>query len=66
MGNLKEIGATIRARAKDEQGAIGDWGELKVTMPRNRVINTPLLNFLQNHLNLFPILQMLLQRLRLQ
>ena len=44
-----------------------DYCEISVTLttPRNRAINTPFLNFLQNHPNLFPILQLLLQRLGL-
>ena len=54
------------AKAKDIYGAEGDWAELKVTMPRNRAINRPFLNFLQNHPNLFPILRQILLRLGLQ
>ncbi len=56
----------IRARAKDTYDAIGGWGELEVTMPRNRAITSPFLNFLQQHPNLFPLLRLLLQRLGLQ
>jgi len=53
---------TIKAKAKDIHGAESNWGTLTVTMPRNRAyINTPFLNFLQNHLNLFPILKLLLK-----
>ena len=38
-----------------------------ITVPRNRAITSPFLNFLQNHPNLFPILQkLLLQRLGLK
>jgi hypothetical protein len=43
-----------------------DWAEFAVTMPRDKAINTPFLNFLQNHPNLFLLLQRLLQRLGLQ
>ena len=56
----------IRAQAKDISQAESDWSELEITMPRNRAINMPFLNFLQNHPNMFPLLQMLLQRLGLQ
>ncbi|MCK4996490.1 MAG: hypothetical protein KAR55_06335, partial [Thermoplasmatales archaeon] len=37
-----------------------------ITVPRSRAINTPFLNFLQNHPHMFPILRLLLQRLGLQ
>jgi C1A family cysteine protease/outer membrane lipoprotein-sorting protein len=57
---------TIQAKAKDINGAESDWATLKVTMPRNRAITSPFLNFLQNHPYLFSILQLLLQRLGLQ
>ncbi|MCK4365895.1 MAG: Zn-dependent exopeptidase M28, partial [Thermoplasmatales archaeon] len=57
---------TIEAKAKDIYGAESDWGTLSVTMPRNRAITSPFLNFLQNHPNLFPILRLLMQRLGLQ
>jgi len=46
---------TIRAKASDGQ-AESDWGELTVTMPRNRAVNSFLLRFLQQ----FPILRYLL------
>ena len=56
---------TITVTLKDEHGATVT-ASLEVTMPRNKAyINIPFLNFLQSHPNLFPILQMLLQRLRL-
>ncbi|MCK4365273.1 MAG: PQQ-binding-like beta-propeller repeat protein, partial [Thermoplasmatales archaeon] len=57
---------TIEAKAKDTYGVESDWATLEVTMPRNRAINTPFLNFLQNRPHMFPILQLLLQRLGLQ
>ena len=57
---------TIKDRAEDTDNLWGLWAEFKVTMPRNKAINTPFLNFLQQHPNLFPILQKLLQRLGLQ
>jgi len=54
---------TIRARAKDEYLEESDWAELEVTMPRNKPINTPFLKFLENHPNLFSLLQILLYRM---
>jgi len=57
----------IKAKTKGASGLISEWSEpYPVTMPRNRAVTSPFLNFLQNHLNLFPILQRLLQRLGLQ
>jgi parallel beta-helix repeat protein len=57
---------TIMARAKDDFNVIGDWGMFLVNMPRNRGINTPFINWLQSHPNMFPILQLLLHRFGLQ
>jgi len=54
----------IRIKGKDVYGRESEWSDpLSVTMPRNKAINRPFLNFLENHPNLFPILQKLLQRL---
>ena len=51
----------IRAKAKDIHGAESEWSDpLSVTMPRNKVINTPFLNFLEQHPHLFPLLRQLL------
>lgn len=52
----------IKAQAKDVYGAESEWSEeFEVTMPRNRIINRPFLQFLQNHPHVFPILRQLLQ-----
>ncbi|MFX0126078.1 MAG: PKD domain-containing protein, partial [Candidatus Hodarchaeota archaeon] len=51
---------TIEAKAKDIHGAVSDWAELTVTMPRNRIVNRPFQWFLQQHPYLFPILQKIL------
>ena len=56
----------ITAYAEDSNGLTGPSNTLVVTMPRNKEINAPFLQFLENHPNLFPLLQMLLQRLGLQ
>ena len=53
---------TIKARVKNSYG-VSNWGELTVTMPRNRATyNSLFLRFLEQ----FPILQKILQRLGLQ
>jgi hypothetical protein len=50
---------TIGAKARDVFDAESDWGELTVTMPRNRAMtNLLFLRFLEQ----FPILRLLLQR----
>jgi hypothetical protein len=56
----------IRVKARDHKHAESEWSDpLVVTMPRNKVINTPFLNFLENHPNLLKLMQLLLQRLGL-
>jgi subtilisin family serine protease len=51
---------SIKVKTKDTYGYETGWSEpLAVSMPKNRAINTPFFNFLQNH----PILYHLLQRL---
>ncbi len=54
---------TIKVKAKDIYGAEGDWGELVVTMPKNKasISNFPLLNWLFDHFpNAYPILRYML------
>jgi hypothetical protein len=53
---------TIRAKVKDICGVESDWGELIVTMPRNKAIHTPFQKFLENHPYIFNIVQLLFQR----
>ena len=52
----------IKVKAKDEYGGESDWSDpLVVSMPKTRqYINTPFLNFLENHPHLFPLLRQLL------
>ena len=51
----------IRVKAKDSYGLESSWSDpLPVTMPRNKAINRPILNFLQYYPNLFPLIQKLL------
>ena len=56
---------TITAYAEDSEGMTGPETTKDVNMPRNKAINTPLLNWLQSHPNIFPIIQRLLHRLGL-
>jgi len=57
----------ITAKARGTFGQDGPESTLTITMPRNKAYtNTPFQWFLQSHPNLFPILQLLLQRLGLQ
>ncbi|MHA1171543.1 MAG: hypothetical protein ACTSQ3_05650 [Candidatus Heimdallarchaeota archaeon] len=51
---------TVKAKAKDVYDAESDWATLEVSMPKNKPINTPFLNFLENHPYLFPLLRQLL------
>jgi hypothetical protein len=54
----------VKVKAKDIYGGESFWSEpLSVNMPKNKVINRPILNFLQQYPNLFPILRQLLQKL---
>ena len=51
----------IEAKAKDSYGCQSDWATLSVSMPKNKEINTPFLNFLEQHPYLFPLLRQLLR-----
>ena len=52
----------LRVKAKDNNGLESGWGTLEVTMPKNKAINTPFLNFLENFLENHPLIYQLLQR----
>ena len=57
----------LGVQAKDIHDAEGEWSYVEIYVKsKNRAINIPFLNFLQNHLDPFPILKLLLQRLVLQ
>jgi len=58
----QEAKFNISVRAKDIYGAESDWSEpLSFSAPKNKpYINTPFLNFLENHLHMFPLLRQLL------
>jgi len=52
-----EIGEyIIKAKAKDINGAEGDWAEFPIIIPRNKAVNHPIFNWLQSHSNLFSLL----------
>lgn len=52
---------TIRAKAKDIYDIESDWSTLTVTMPKTKVINRSILNFLEQHPYLFPLLRQLIR-----
>jgi hypothetical protein len=54
---------TIQAKSKDVHGSESGWGTLEVTMPREKSLKNLFLNFLETHPNMFPIIQLILQRL---
>ncbi|GAG88018.1 unnamed protein product, partial [marine sediment metagenome] len=56
----------LTVKAEDEYGAIGDeiWGEINIKK-KSKLFNASIMQFLQNHPNLFPLLQKLLQNLGL-
>ena len=50
----------IKVKARDVFGAESDWSDpLTVNIPRNRVIDNPVLRFFENHPLMFRILQLL-------
>ena len=52
----------IKVKAKDETGFKSDWSDpLPVTMPKKKAVNTPFLQLLPNHPNIFPVLRYLLK-----
>jgi hypothetical protein len=57
---------TLGVQAKDINEAESEWTYVQFNVTKNKAINTPFLNFLQQYLNLFPILRLLFQRLGLR
>jgi parallel beta-helix repeat protein len=53
---------TIKAQAIDIHGAESEWEEFIITMPKNKAITNPFLNWLQCHSYLFQLLQKLIQQ----
>lgn len=50
----------IKVKAQDVNSAESDWATLEVTMPKNKTMDTPFLNFLEQHPHMFPLLRQLL------
>jgi rhodanese-related sulfurtransferase len=51
----------VKVKAWDYYQAESDWGTLEVSVPKNKpYLNTPFLQFLQQHPHLFPLLRQLL------
>jgi len=52
---------TIEAKSKDIEGAESDWATIEISMPKIKTyINKNFQRFLENHPNLFPLLQIIL------
>ena len=52
---------SIKVKAKDTSDLESDWSDpLSISMPKNKAINTPFLQFLQDHQHMFPLLRQLL------
>jgi outer membrane protein assembly factor BamB len=51
---------TIKVKAKDDYGMESEWGELRVTMPRDKVMSSSLL---QRLFDLFPLLEVILSKI---
>ena len=51
---------TIKVKAKDDYGMESEWGELTITMPRNKIIESSLL---QRLFELFPLLEVILSKI---
>ena len=51
----------VKVKAKDTSDAESVWSDpLSVSMPKNKAINTPFTQFLENHPHMFPLLRQLL------
>jgi hypothetical protein len=53
----------IKVRVQDSSGLVGPETKKSVSMPRSRVLITPLLTLMENYLNLLPFFQKLLNTL---
>ena len=57
----KEGTFEIKVKVKDDFNQSSNWSDsLFVTIPKNKATNSPLLRFLENHPNLFPLLRQIL------
>jgi len=55
---------TLGLQSKDTHDAESEWVYVQINATKNKAINTPFINFLQSHPNLFPLLQKIIQQLR--
>jgi len=53
---------TIKAQAIDINGSVSGWAEFPITIPKNKAINNPFLNWLQSQPSLFSLLLKLIQQ----
>lgn len=53
---------TLGLQSKDVHDAESEWVYVQINATKNKAINNPILNFLQSHPNMFPLLQKLLLR----
>ena len=52
----------VKVKAKDTSDVESVWSDpLQISMPKNKAINTPFLNFLEQHPHMFPLLRQLLK-----
>ena len=51
---------TLRVKARDTYGAESNYATLQVSMPKTNKFNRPFLKFIENHPNMFPMLEKLL------
>ena len=59
---IKKGNYNIRVKAKDSHGHESPWSDtLKISMPKNKLISSTFLNFLEKHPNMFPIITHLLR-----
>ena len=64
MSHIWDVKGTyhIKVKAKDEHGEESEWSDpLPITMPKNKLINTSFLRFLNSHSHMFPLLKHLLE-----
>lgn len=55
----------IKAQAVDIYGEESEWSEFVVTMPREKVFKRPIIQFIENHLKSFPLIQKFLLQIGL-
>jgi len=51
----------IKGKSRDEYGFESEWTTLEISMPKNKAIHHPFLDFLQEHPYMFPLLRQILK-----